>query len=174
MVKWLSKSWKMKSRKRFRETMHYGVPDRVPYFEEGIREGVLEAWRLQGLPPDSDLSDMFPYDQREEIVPDLEPRPKLKRWPTSRADLDMMRKSLDPHDPGRLAKDWASLVHAWQTQDNVRMLRIHRGFFLTMGVSGSRRFTEVMYLLKDDRDFVREAMMSPLSTISFIVVCWRR
>jgi len=26
----------MNSRERFRETMGYGKPDRVPYFEEGI------------------------------------------------------------------------------------------------------------------------------------------
>ncbi len=30
----------MSSRKRFRETMRYGEPDHVPYFEEGIRQNV--------------------------------------------------------------------------------------------------------------------------------------
>ena len=33
----------MNSRDRFRETMRYGTPDRVPYFEEGIRDDVLRA-----------------------------------------------------------------------------------------------------------------------------------
>jgi uroporphyrinogen decarboxylase len=38
------------------------------------------------------------------------------------------------------------------------MLRIHRGFFLTMGVYDWRRFYELMDLLIDDPEFVREAM----------------
>ncbi len=42
----------MNSRERFRETMEYGKPDRVPYFEEGIRDDVLSLWRRQGLAPD--------------------------------------------------------------------------------------------------------------------------
>jgi uroporphyrinogen decarboxylase len=38
------------------------------------------------------------------------------------------------------------------------MLRIHRGFFLSMGVYDWRRFSELMDLLIDDPEFVREAM----------------
>jgi hypothetical protein len=33
----------MNSRDRFCETMRYGAPDRVPYFEEGIRDDVLKV-----------------------------------------------------------------------------------------------------------------------------------
>ncbi len=51
---------KMSSRERFRETMGYGRPDRVPYFEEGIRKDVLREWRTQGLARAADLSEMFP------------------------------------------------------------------------------------------------------------------
>ena len=40
----------MNSRERFLETMRFGRPDRVPYFEEGIRKEVVRAWRKQGLP----------------------------------------------------------------------------------------------------------------------------
>ncbi len=40
----------MNSRRRFLETMQYGTPDRVPYFEEGIRDEVLKVWHSQGLP----------------------------------------------------------------------------------------------------------------------------
>jgi uroporphyrinogen decarboxylase len=38
------------------------------------------------------------------------------------------------------------------------MLRIHRGFFLSMGVYDWRRFSELMDLLLDDPEVVREAM----------------
>ena len=50
----------MSSRERFRETMDYGRPDRVPYFEEGIREDVLMEWQAQGLAKAADLATMFP------------------------------------------------------------------------------------------------------------------
>jgi hypothetical protein len=48
----------MNSRERFRETMRYGAPDRVPYFEEGIRDDVLRAWRRQA-PAQVELEAMF-------------------------------------------------------------------------------------------------------------------
>jgi hypothetical protein len=138
--------------------MRYGRPDRVPYFEEGIRDEVLKAWQKQGLPRDANLSQMFPSDQRDEILVDLEPLPKLKRWPTSRPELEALRRSLDPDDRRRLPSQWPKRVRAWQTREHVLMLRVHRGFFLSMGVHDWGRFTEVTRLLIDDPAFVREAM----------------
>ena len=148
----------MNSRERFNQAMAYGVVDRVPYFEEGIREEVAAAWRRQGLPPGADLAQLFPSDPREEIVVDLEPRPELARWPSTAADLADFRNSLDPRDPGRFPSDWQRQIQTWQGDDAVRMLRIHRGFFLTMGVRTWPRFREVMDLLFDAPDLVREIM----------------
>jgi uroporphyrinogen decarboxylase len=101
---------------------------------------------------------MFPSDQRNEILVDLEPLPKLKRWPTSRPELEALRRSLDPDDPRRLPSKWPERVRAWQTRDQVLMLRVHRGFFLSMGVHDWGRFTEVVRLVIEDPAFVREAM----------------
>jgi hypothetical protein len=148
----------MNSRERFLETMHYGKPDRVPYFEEGLREGVLDVWRMQGLPRDKDFSQIFSFDKREEIEPDLDPRPDFKRWPTSRSDLELFRRRLDPADPKRLPADWAARAQAWKTRDHILTLWIQRGFFLSMGVRNWQRFTEVMLLLKMDPRFIHEAM----------------
>ncbi len=148
----------MNTRERFQETMRYGTPDRVPYFEEGIREGVLEAWRAQGLPPDADLSQMFLSDRREEIRVDLDPRPEPEKWPTERAGLDDFRKRLDPDDPGRFPEGWPESVGQMRTQDNVLMLRVHRGFFQSMGVNDWERFNQMINLLIDDPAFVRQAM----------------
>ena len=148
----------MNSRQRFQETMQYGTPDRVPYFEEGMRDEVVKAWQKQGLAPDANLSQMFPSDQRDEILVDLEPLPKLKRWPTSRPELEALRRSLDPDDPRRLPSKWPERVRAWQTREQVLMLRVHRGFFLSMGVHDWGRFTEVVRLVIEDPAFVREAM----------------
>jgi uroporphyrinogen decarboxylase len=148
----------MNSRERFRETMGYGKPDRVPYFEEGIREDVLSLWRNQGLAPDGDLSRMFPSDQREELIVDLEPLPWPRKWPTSSSEVDALRRRLDPDDARRLPKNWAGCVRAWKARDHVLMLRVHRGFFLSMGVRDWSRFTEVIRLLIDDPSLVRDAM----------------
>ncbi len=149
----------MNSRQRFAETMRYGAPDRVPYFEEGIRKDVLRTWHRQGLPKDTDLLSMFPSDQREEIVLDLEPRPKFRKWPSSRSELAEMNRRLDPNTRGRLPRGWSGRVRAWQKREHVLMLRIHRGFFLTMGVYDWHRFMELMDLVIDDPGFVRQAMM---------------
>ena len=148
----------MNSRERFLETMRYGKPDRVPYFEEGIRREVIRKWRKQGLPKDADIAQMFPSDQREVIELDLEPRPTLNKWPTARSDLQELSRRLLPHSRGRLPRGWTKRVHKWRKRDHVLMLRVHRGFFLSMGVRDWRRFSELMDLLVDDPDFVREAM----------------
>ena len=148
----------MNSRERFLETMRYGKPDRVPYFEEGIRKEVIRKWRKQGLPKDADIAQMFPSDQREVIELDLEPRPTLNKWPTARSDLQELSRRLLPHSRGRLPRGWTKRVHKWRKRDHVLMLRVHRGFFLSMGVRDWRRFSELMDLLVDDPDFVREAM----------------
>ena len=138
--------------------MRYGRPDRVPYFEEGIRPEVLKAWKKQGLPTDANLSEMFPSDEREEIIVELEPLPTLKKWPTSRPELESFQRHLDPYDSRRLPDKWSKRIPAWQTRDHVLMLRVHRGFFLSMGVHDWRRFTEVIRLVIEDPQFVREAM----------------
>lgn len=148
----------MNSRSRFLETMRYGRPDRVPYFEEGIREEVLRVWRAQGMVRDRELADLFPTDERVEIEVDLNPRPSLKKWPNRMGDLEGLRSRLDWEDPKRLPGDWSGLVRDPSSGRACRMLQVHEGFFLTMGVYGWERFTEVMYLLMDDPDFVREAM----------------
>ena len=148
----------MTNRERFRETMRYGATDRAPRFEEGIREEVVAAWREQGLPADAMPADLFPTDSRVEIAPDLGPRPRPEAWPASCGELDELRRRLDPDDPGRLPDDWGERIAKWRTADDVRVLRVHQGLFLCMGVGDWHRFHELALLLSDDREFVRRTM----------------
>ncbi|MGD2272227.1 MAG: uroporphyrinogen decarboxylase family protein [Desulfobacterales bacterium] len=148
----------MTSRQRFRETMRYGTPDRVPYFEEGIRKEVIKVWRKQGLAKDTELSSLFPVDRRKRIDPDLEPQPKLIRWPQNSGDLGRFQRRLNPADKRRLPRRWKKLTRAWRKRDDALMLLVHRGFFITMGVRGWRRFTEVMTMLTEKPDLVRRMM----------------
>lgn len=149
----------MNSRERFCGTMRYEAVDRVPFIEEGIRKDVLRTWRRQGLARGSDLSTMFSYDRLDHIELDLDPRPGLKKWPSSFSQLDALRQRLNPEDTRRLPCRWRRKVRKWRNRDHVLMLRVHRGFFLSMGVSGWKRFKEAIRLLIKDPEFVREVMM---------------
>ena len=148
----------MSSRERFRATMAYGTPDRVPYFEEGIRKDVLRAWKRQGLAGDADLAKMFSSDFRERIEVDLNPRPRLLSMRDKVTDLKNFKRRLNPSDKRRLPNRWARRVRAWQSRDHVLMLYVHRGFFQTMGVRNWRSFAEVIMLLTDQPDVVRRRM----------------
>ncbi|MDR3557595.1 MAG: uroporphyrinogen decarboxylase family protein [Syntrophobacteraceae bacterium] len=148
----------MNSRRRFLEVMQFGSPDRVPYFEEGIRDEVLEVWRQQGLPRGADIGGLFPSDRLEEMEPDLDPTPPIANWPASVSQLGELRKSLDPDDQSRLPEDLNDHVKAGKARDYTLFLRIHRGFFLSMGVRGWNRFSEVMEALVKEPQLVRESM----------------
>jgi hypothetical protein len=147
------------SRDRFRETMRYGAPDRVPYFDEGIRDDVLRAWRRQGLTRKSEFEAMFRHDRRKEIHPDLEPLPRLKQGPSSREDIDQLRRRLNPDDARRLPRKWPSQAQELSHGEDVVMLHVQRGLFLSMGVEGWGRFAEVIALLGWDPALVQETLM---------------
>ena len=148
----------MNSRQRFLETMHFGSPDRVPYFEEGIRADVLAAWRKQGLRKGADLQEMFQTNARQELDLDVDPHPRPARWPSKPADLKRYAASLDPADPSRLPEGWQVHLRGWKQRRHALMLQVHIGFFETMGVDGWGRFHELMMLMHNDPGFVREMM----------------
>ncbi|MEE8386475.1 MAG: uroporphyrinogen decarboxylase family protein [Dehalococcoidia bacterium] len=148
----------MNSRQRFLETMRRGAPDRVPCFDEGLRDGVLARWHQQGLPRSADLSEMFRYDRRERVPADLQPRGTAGWRPTSRRALRELAKRLDPEDPQRLGPDWAQRVAAWRTREHVLGLPIHQGFFLSMGVGDWQTFLEAIYQLSDAPALVKDVM----------------
>jgi Uroporphyrinogen decarboxylase (URO-D) len=148
----------MNSRERFLETMRFGAPERVPYFEEGIRAEVLQAWRKQGLAAHADLANMFATDAREEIRLDVEPHPWPEKWPSTSAELDDYARRLDSDDPQRTPPGWKKNIKLWKTRQHVLMMRLHIGFFETMGVDGWPRLHDLIVLMHDDPGFVREMM----------------
>ena len=148
----------MNSIERFNKTMDYKSPDRIPYFEEGIRDDVIEVWRSQGLETDMNLGKLFPTDIREEIVLDVDPHPYPKTWPSSEKDLIEFQKRLDPHDPSRLPDNWVRRILEWQKRTHVLMLRVHHGLFQSLGIEDWHRFADVMYMLSDCPNFVMRCM----------------
>ena len=88
----------------------------------------------------------------------LEPHPNLGAWPSTVAGLANLSRCLDPDDPARLPDDWDEQVAILRQRNYPLMLRVHRGFFLSMGVSEWDRFHKLMILCTDAPDFVRTMM----------------
>jgi hypothetical protein len=145
----------MNTRYRFLETIRYGQPDRALLFPEGIRDEVFAAWKRQGWSRERILASPFLYDRFEELEPDIDPRPGFDGSPSGEAGPKDLRSRLDPLDPARLPTGWKERVRNWKDRQHVLFLRIHDGFFLTMGVGGWRTFTEACLLLVDRPDEVR-------------------
>ena len=147
----------MNSRERFLETMRFGQPDRVPYFQEGLRPDVLHAWVSQGLRSAEELSSLFPIDARQEEEIEGYPHPGFLRWPRSAAGLNGFRRRLKPAD-SRLPSSWRKQVPAWRARQYALMLEVHHGFFLTMGVNDWKQFSWVIESLVDRPQLVLEFM----------------
>jgi hypothetical protein len=148
----------MNGKERFLRTLNYEAPDRPPLFEDGIREEVLRNWRKQGLKKKEKLASLFIFDKREEIEPDLEPSPIPSHWPKSVDGLKKLSARLNPADPKRLPDQWQSMVGEWKNRDYPMILRVHRGYFLTMGVHGWHRFSDAIQILVDDPQYVETWM----------------
>lgn len=146
------------SRQRFLATLSGTPVDRPPLFKEGVRDEVLETWRRQGLPKGVILEDIFVYDGFDELIPDLYPLPDLKRWPKNRNGLNELQRRLDVDDPRRLPDNWVEVAARLRARSYPLILRLHNGYFLSMGVESWGRFTDVITLLKDDPAFVHELL----------------
>ena len=70
-----------------------------------------------------------------------------------------MRKHFNQENLARIWINWQKMIRLWRKKDHVLFLTVHHGFFLSMGVYNWRKFTEVIILLIDDPQFVREAML---------------
>jgi hypothetical protein len=148
----------MNNRQRFHESLHYGNPDRLPYFEEGIREDTLEAWKEQGYQPGAEAEELFKADEKEEIKIDLVPIPGLRQWPSTFRELESLGKHLEKIKLKRILPEWPGQIKRLREREHVLMLRAHEGFFLSMGVGEAGSFVRLMYQIIDEPDFVREFM----------------
>jgi hypothetical protein len=104
------------------------------------------------------LESLFIYDHREEIEPNLDPIPNPNHWPKSMNGVVKLSARLDPDDPQRLPDRWDKKVVEWKSRNYPLLLRVHRGYFLSMGVHGWRRFTDAIQLLVDQPHLVETWM----------------
>jgi hypothetical protein len=148
----------MDSRQRFYKSLHYGAPDRLSYFEEGIRADTLNVWKAQGYQVGAEAQELFKADEKEEIKIDLVPIPGWQNWPTTFKELDSLDNHLGRINLTQILPDWPAQIQRLKKRNHVLMVRAHEGFFLSMGVGDARTFTRLMYQIIDEPDFVREFM----------------
>jgi len=148
----------MTNRERFLTVMSFGKPDRVPYFEEGIRKDVLKVWRQQGLPLGKNISDIFEMDRFAELAPEMDPIPEIDKWPATLSDLDVLKSRLNPGDSKRFPENWKKKYRRSEHNDQVVFYRAHRGLFLSLGVYKWKRFVDVISLLLDDPQVVHRIL----------------
>ena len=148
----------MDNRQRFYESLHYGTPDRLPYFEEGIRADTLNTWKEQGYQIGVENEELFEADIKEEIQIDLIPIPGLRKWPSTFKELESLEDHLGKIKLKKILPDWPRQIKRLRKRDYVLMVRAHEGFFLSMGVGDASSFVRLMYQIIDEPDFVREFM----------------
>jgi len=144
----------MTSRERFKETLNFGQPDRVPFLEEGIRDEVFNKWNISP----QKLRKQFNIDIYKFLMPFIDPVPEPRQWPQRISEIESFRKSLNPDHPSRFGNEWRDDVKDCERTDIIRILRVHRGFFLSMGVGDWKRFEYVINLLLEDSNFVQGYM----------------
>ena len=148
----------MTTRERFLTVMSFGTPDRVPYFEEGIRKNVIKSWKKQGLVSESELSKRFSTDHFEEIAPELDPIPEFSSWPSKVKDLEILKKRLTPTASERFPRGWKKRARQSNKNCDIIFYRVHRGLFLSLGVYKWDRFVDVIALLLEDPEFVHRVL----------------
>jgi len=121
----------MNDRERFRRLMEGGCVDRPPLLEEGVRDGVLEVWRTQGLGPRETHIHRFGLTPHERVGPDLTFRP---RWFGRVFDLSLKeyRRAFDV-SARRFPEDWNETVRRLENRDHVVCIWASRGLFQALG-----------------------------------------
>lgn len=138
----------MTSRERFHEVLAYGHPDRVPLWKESLRDGVRELWITQGLPKEVDLSRLFRFDPREEIILDLRPYPPFDD-PSEGPEVFVRLRSHYYPDPSRLPPDWRLRARGWARRDYPLGMSVWRGLFQSLGVENWQTLRRALFALAD-------------------------
>lgn len=148
----------MNERERFKKTMRFEKPDRVPYFEQFIREDTVERWQKEGLPKGVDVERYFNLDHRQ-VLPlkrslrDLN-REEFPRIKTGK-DLEKLRKFLDNALKEAYPPDWKQRVEAYSKRDYpVGVAAWESGILLFLGVIGWSAFERACLMMYDQRDLV--------------------
>lgn len=145
----------MNERERFKKTMRFEKPDRVPYFEQYIRDDTIERWRREGLPRDAGITEHFNLDRRE-VVPlklSLRDTERFDYPVEDENDLNRLRKHLEKNLKKAYPRNWKQLAEKYRKRDYpVGVAAWESGILLFLGVIDWLSFERACYLVYDNPD----------------------
>jgi uroporphyrinogen decarboxylase len=149
----------MNDRERFMETMRFGKPDRVPNFEQFIRDDVVERWRGEGLPQKASIDEYFNLDQRKVLPLKLALReiPPFVQGVRSADDLSHLRKHLDKALADAYPPDWDDLVKQYADRDYpLGVAAWESGLLQFIGIYNWSTFERACMMLMDEPELCDE------------------
>ena len=165
----------MNARERFLETLRFGEPDRVPHYDQSVREDTLERWHREGLPRDVSVEEFFELDHwelfgpREDVSLNLYRIPEFEGELKSRADFERLKRSYDPTTPERYPTDWDQHVRRWQDRDYPVGITAWRGFFQSLAVGDWQSLLNLLYMIHDAPGLLTE-MVEFLADFILVVI----
>ncbi|MBT8398229.1 MAG: hypothetical protein HKO65_13555 [Gemmatimonadetes bacterium] len=130
--------------------------DRPPLFEEGVRDEVLDAWRLQGLPPGKTHLDVFGLTPHENLGPDLKFVPAYYGRILDLTPREY-RRAFDVSQR-RFPEDWAETVRRLEDRDHVACIWASRGFFQALGVGDWTTLERALVGTVREKDKIRDRL----------------
>jgi hypothetical protein len=148
----------MNERKRFIQTMRFEKADRVPYFEQFIREDTVDRWHKEGLPKGVNVEEYFHLDHRE-VLPLKRSLRELNRsefpYVDDENDLEKLRKFLDKALKEAYPSDWKKRVEGYRKRDYpVGVAAWESGILQFLGVIGSSTLERACLMMYDKRELV--------------------
>jgi hypothetical protein len=130
--------------------------DRPPFLEEGVRDGVLDLWRTQGLPSGKTHVEVFGLTPHENLGPDLRYEPSYfgRIFDLSQSAY---RKAFDI-SRRRFPEDWNETVRRLENRKHVVSIRASRGFFQALGVGDWPTLEKVLIGTVREPGWIRDRM----------------
>jgi len=116
----------MNEKERFRETLLFGKPDKIPLMPGGPRESTLKRWHKEGLPEGKDY-----FDEISRILNIPVERPKTSRTDTGvsfRMIPEFEEKVLEHKDGHYIVRDWMGAITEISDQYDYTYIRSARDF----------------------------------------------
>ncbi len=149
----------MNDRERFIETLRFGKPDRVPNFEQFIRDDTVEQWHKEGFPRDAKIPEYFNLDRREVLPLKLALRflPPFERRVENENDLNDLRKYLEKALADAYPPEWDDLVKEYANRDYpVGVAAWESGLLQFIGIYNWDSFERACLMLSDKPDLCDE------------------
>jgi uroporphyrinogen decarboxylase len=149
----------MNERERFIKTMRFEEADRAPYFEQFIRDDVIDRWRKEGLPRRASVAKHFNLDRRKTLPIKLAryEMPRFEHKVENENDLNHLRKYLEKALKNAYPHGWKKLVEELKGCDYpVGVGAWESGILQFIGISDWSSFERACLLLYDKPDLAEE------------------